>query len=193
MVKASRVIMFISAMYMYYIFIAKDFGQEGTIGKLALVMTLLILMEVIRRKSTQTFHEASEIEIIDSMDSDVFVHYVAELYKRIGYQVSLPTSEQKKICDLVVTRVGKRFYLKCFKQVGEIKLEQLNEVQDYIDKNNNKPTNKARFVVVSNAHFSHEIKSSDMLILKDRNFLLRCIEEFKQDTTTRRLHLNLAK
>ncbi len=192
MVKASRIAMFISAMYMYYMFIAKDFGQEGTIAKVALVITLLILMEAIRRKSTQTFHEASEIEIIDSMESDIFVHYVAELYKRIGYQVSLPTNEQKKICDLVITRVGKRFYLKCFKQIGEIKLEQLNEIQDYID-NNTKPTNRARFVIVSNAHFSNEIKSSDTLILKDRNFLLRCIEEFKQDTTTRRLHLNLAK
>ncbi|OOB79076.1 MAG: hypothetical protein BEN18_05355 [Epulopiscium sp. Nuni2H_MBin001] len=171
-----RFCMFVSAFFLYYKLIFHDMSANA--DKVILVITLLAMMQVIKMRSNKTFKAYSKMDLIDSMDSSVFVSYVAELYKRFGYTVSIADGDNKKFCDLVVFKGSKKIYLKCFHQEAEIEEKQFENINSVLDTNKN-----ARFITVTNSSYPDYIASIvdlNRVEVKDRKFIARCISQFTQ-------------
>ncbi|MGL6174471.1 MAG: restriction endonuclease [Cellulosilyticaceae bacterium] len=113
MSKFYRVMLFVVAMYMYYLFIIDNQEPLEAISKIVLVGILLVAMELIRRGSTKIFEANSKLDEIDKMDKEKFVRYIAELYKRQGYQVFILQEDRKLGCDIKAYKGKDSLCIKC--------------------------------------------------------------------------------
>lgn len=111
--KLYRVILFTVAMYMYYLFIIDTNEPFAAVSKIILVALLLVAMELVRRGSTRLFGANSKLEEIDNMDKEKFVRYIAELYKRKGYQVVILQEDKNLGCDLKAYKAKDSLCIKC--------------------------------------------------------------------------------
>lgn len=113
MSKFYRVMLFLVAMYMYYLFIIDNQEPLEAISKIVLVGILLVAMEFIRRGSYKIFEANSKLDEIDKMDKEKFIRYIAELYKRQGYQVFILQEDRKLGCDIKAYKGKDSLCIKC--------------------------------------------------------------------------------
>ncbi len=177
------------AVYLYYIFIANDFSILRAIIKILIVSLLLVTMERIKRKSSKKFFAHSSIEAIDKMSEITFIAYIGEMYKRLGYQVNVPTDPiEQEISDLTLYKGGKKFRLKCL-HVDEF---ASIEVMNGLIKNQEKYI-KVPFIIVTNGKFLQDSVNKAMetpMILRSRGYLEDYIEQIPKEPKKNRYDLN---
>lgn len=89
MSKVYRMILFLIAMYLYYLFIIDIQDPVAATGKILLVTLMLVAMELVHRKGNKKFDEESDLKKIDEMGQDKFTKYICELFKKQGYQIHI--------------------------------------------------------------------------------------------------------
>ena len=89
MSKVYRMILFLIAMYLYYLFIIDIQDPVAATGKILLVTLMLVAMELVHRKGNKKFDEESDLKKIDDMGQDKFTKYICELFKKQGYQIRI--------------------------------------------------------------------------------------------------------
>lgn len=191
MLKLIRAVFLISAIYLYFIFIIKDSTIASSVTKILLVTLLLITMEVIRKRSNNTFKEYSSLETIDIMNHQTFANYIAELYKRLGYTVTAPKDTEKNLCELVLYNAKAKYYVKCFNQLNNldnIDLENIDKLYSGIK--------KTKIIFFTNAHCTDEVRqmlSKYKITVNDRKFLMNSLEKIQLLGSNEVLRLNTAK
>ncbi|ONI42315.1 hypothetical protein AN639_12575 [Candidatus Epulonipiscium fishelsonii] len=187
--KATRAIMIGLSVYLYYVFIVNDFSILRALTKILMVSLLLVIMERIKKKSSKKFSEYSSIEMIDKMSENTFIAYIGEMYKRLGYQVNVPTdSVEKGISDLTLYKGGKKFRLKCLHVEDTVSSETMNG----LIKNQEKYI-KAPFIIVTNGKFLQESVNKALetpMILRSRGYIEDYIEQVPKDPKKNRYNLN---
>ncbi|MEG0325793.1 MAG: restriction endonuclease [Cellulosilyticaceae bacterium] len=153
MSKVYRVILFVGAIYMYYLFIIDTEDPIAAVGKIILVAMLLIAMELIRRGSSKLFDANSKLEEIDQMDKEKFIKYIGELYRRQGYQVYILQDDKKLGCDIKAYKPKDSLCIKCIHGDEEMIVERnvIDEAYSSI-----KLYKVKRCIVITNTSFSEE-------------------------------------
>lgn len=111
--KIVRVAVFLLAGYMYFEMIDHTKSLMSAIGSILLVATLLISMEMVRRKRDHIFTIKSEVKEIDEMKREDFIQYIAELFKRLGYYVRPIQWDKGKGTDLLIRKGTQIICVKC--------------------------------------------------------------------------------
>lgn len=151
--KVYRTILFIAAIYMYYLFIIDTQDPIAAVGKVILVAMLLIAMELIHRGSSKLFNANSKLEEIDQMDKEKFVKYIGELYRRQGYQVYILQEDRKLGCDIKAYSPKDSLCIKCVHGEEETVVDKkiIDEAYSSIKLHKVK-----RCVVITNTTYSEE-------------------------------------
>ncbi len=152
-----------------------NFSIYNATMKIILVAILLIGMEVIRQRGTRHFLEHCNISAVDGMSQDVFIGFIGELYKRLGYSVSIPNPNDKPNYDLVVKKSGKSFKVKCIHSQENVTFEQVSTFDNYAPQNK-----KEHLLIVTNSYFEKKISEhfpKKEIMFKDRGYLLNCLHQ----------------
>ncbi|OOB77823.1 MAG: hypothetical protein BEN19_01175 [Epulopiscium sp. Nuni2H_MBin003] len=191
MLKIIRILLFTVALYLYFLFIIKDPNTYSAVSKILLVTILLITMELIRSRSNKAFKQSSKLEVIDYMNQQKFVGYVAEMHKRLGYSINLPTDAEAPLCDIVLYKGRLKYYAKCYHSIEElenIELENLTKLYSNIK--------KAKVVFFTNANCTDQLRHRFAIYdieIKDRTFFISSIDTIQALEDKTILHLNMAK
>lgn len=166
--KVYRIVLFVGAIYMYYLFIIDTQDPIGAIGKVILVAMLLIAMELIRRGSGKLFNANSKLEEIDQMDKEKFVKYIGELYRRQGYQVYILQDDRKLGCDIKAYKPKDSLCIKCVHGAEEMVVGRnvIDEAYSSIKLHKVK-----RCIVITNTSYSEEastVAKANQVTLMDR-------------------------
>ncbi|OON97430.1 MAG: hypothetical protein ATN31_08205 [Candidatus Epulonipiscioides saccharophilum] len=191
LVSIFRIILLTISGYLYYLFIFKDMNSIPTILEVSLILSLVVVIIFNRAKSNKRFEEQSNIDNINNMPQDQFVLYVTEMYKRLGYNVNLPSEAEKKYCDLIMFHRRGKICLKCFNH--EI---DLSKVDLAAFTKQNEEFKRTKFMIIANSFCDEELKKTlfaKKIEVFDKDFLNKVIMQFQDNHDKKRSFLKFTK
>ncbi|ONI45604.1 hypothetical protein AN641_03780 [Candidatus Epulonipiscioides gigas] len=148
-------------------------------------------MIVTKSKSNQIFKEKSAIDIIDTMNQGIFVNYLTELYKHLGFTVNLPNKDEKNYCDIIVYNRKGKTCIKCYNHETDLSTVDFGT---FIKKNNE--LKRTKFMVITNSFCDEDIKSFlqvKKIEVLERGFLLDSLNKLQEAEDKKKILLKFAK